>query len=290
MLLVPWVIPPAMSCLAGCGCSIRPTARPFVFPKGGDLSNPVDWRRLWTRRDHFCQYLDRRAFFHDHVLGRPQIEPEQLYEAAAVDGANWWQRTRYVTLPMMRNIIAITALFSLIVTFANFDIVRILTAGGPIDQTHIFATWAFRVRIESGDIPSAPASRCSCCRFSPLPRSSSCATSIGGERDMTAVAVPSITDPERGTSAVAEVQQRPRLGVALVVFLPDPFRIVFLTPPVYMLITSLKTSAEISAATNPWWVYAPTLDNYAALLFQRSFLSSSATRLSCPFWSSASQC
>ena len=58
-------------------------------------------------------------------------------EAAAVDGANWWPRTRYVTLPMMRNIIAITALFSLIVTFANFDIVRILTAGGPIDQTHI---------------------------------------------------------------------------------------------------------------------------------------------------------
>jgi multiple sugar transport system permease protein len=79
--------------------------------------------------------------------------PEQLYEAAAVDGANWWQRTWYVTLPMMRNIIAITALFSLIVTFANFDIVRILTAGGPIDQTHIFATWAFRVGIESGDIP-----------------------------------------------------------------------------------------------------------------------------------------
>jgi multiple sugar transport system permease protein len=54
---------------------------------------------------------------------------------------------------MMRNIIAITALFSLIVTFANFDIVRILTAGGPVDKTHIFATWAFRVGIESSDIP-----------------------------------------------------------------------------------------------------------------------------------------
>src|SRR5262249_32296436 len=79
--------------------------------------------------------------------------PEQLYEAAAVDGANFWQRTWYVTLPMMRNIIAITALFSLIVTFANFDIVRILTAGGPIDLTHVFATWAFRVGIEVGDIP-----------------------------------------------------------------------------------------------------------------------------------------
>jgi multiple sugar transport system permease protein len=50
------------------------------------------------------------------------------------------------------------------------------------------------------------------------------------------------------------------------------FAIVFLTPPVYMLITSLKTSAEISAATNPWWVYAPTLDNYAALLSSTQFL------------------
>ncbi|WP_163277763.1 sugar ABC transporter permease, partial [Klebsiella aerogenes] len=59
----------------------------------------------------------------------------------------------YVTLPMMRNIIAITTLFSLIVTFANFDIVRILTAGGPLDQTHLFATWAFRIGIEGSDIP-----------------------------------------------------------------------------------------------------------------------------------------
>jgi multiple sugar transport system permease protein len=79
--------------------------------------------------------------------------PEELYEAAAIDGANWWQRIWYVTLPMMRNIMAITALFSLIVTFANFDIVRILTAGGPIDKTHLFATYAFRVGIESNDIP-----------------------------------------------------------------------------------------------------------------------------------------
>ncbi|MGB3448471.1 MAG: sugar ABC transporter permease, partial [Xanthobacteraceae bacterium] len=51
------------------------------------------------------------------------------------------------------NIIAITTLFSLIVTFANFDIVRILTAGGPLDKTHLFATWAFRIGIEGNDIP-----------------------------------------------------------------------------------------------------------------------------------------
>src|SRR5919106_5680540 len=50
------------------------------------------------------------------------------------------------------------------------------------------------------------------------------------------------------------------------------FAIFFLMPPVYMLITSLKTSAEISAATNPWWVYSPTLGNYIALLTQIEFL------------------
>ena len=79
--------------------------------------------------------------------------PDQLFEAASIDGANWWQKIWYITLPMMRNIISITVLFSLIVTFANFDIVRILTAGGPVDQTHVFATWAFKLGIEGNDIP-----------------------------------------------------------------------------------------------------------------------------------------
>jgi multiple sugar transport system permease protein len=50
------------------------------------------------------------------------------------------------------------------------------------------------------------------------------------------------------------------------------FAIFFLTPPVYMLITSLKSSAEISAATNPWWVYHPTLSNYVELLTSSQFL------------------
>jgi multiple sugar transport system permease protein len=54
---------------------------------------------------------------------------------------------------MMRNIIQITALFPLIVTFANFDIVEILTNGGPVDQTHVFATWAFNWAISGSDIP-----------------------------------------------------------------------------------------------------------------------------------------
>src|SRR5260370_8198587 len=51
------------------------------------------------------------------------------------------------------------------------------------------------------------------------------------------------------------------------------FAIFSLVPPLYMLITSLKTSAEISAATNPWWVFHPTLENYIGLLTSNQFLT-----------------
>jgi multiple sugar transport system permease protein len=51
------------------------------------------------------------------------------------------------------------------------------------------------------------------------------------------------------------------------------FAMFFLVPPIYMLVTSLKTSAEISAATNPWWVYHPTLSNYVELLTSPTYLT-----------------
>ena len=51
------------------------------------------------------------------------------------------------------------------------------------------------------------------------------------------------------------------------------FAVFFLTPPIYMLITSLKSSAEVGAVTNPWWVYHPTLENYTALLGSGEYLT-----------------
>jgi len=155
MLLVPWVIPPAMSTLAWLWLfdpsysAINWLIEPLGFDK-------VPWtgEAGWAR---FSVILVNvwigSPFFMIMYLAALKSVPDQLYEAAAIDGATWWQRIWYVTLPMMRNIIAITALFSLIVTFANFDIVRVLTAGGPLNSTHIFGTWAFRVGIEGGDIP-----------------------------------------------------------------------------------------------------------------------------------------
>jgi multiple sugar transport system permease protein len=155
MLLVPWVIPPAMSTLAWLWL-FDPSYSAFNYTLSFFGIGPIPWTgdALWARFSVILVNVWYGApFFMIMYLAALKSVPDQLYEAAAIDGANWWQRIWYVTLPMMRNIIAITTLFSLIVTFANFDIVRILTSGGPLDHTHIFATWAFRVGIEGSDIP-----------------------------------------------------------------------------------------------------------------------------------------
>jgi multiple sugar transport system permease protein len=227
MLLVPWVIPPAMSCLAWLWL-FDPSYSAFNWLLQKVAIGPVPWTgdAVWARCVIILVNIWIGApFFMIMYLAALKSVPEQLYEAAAVDGANWWQRTWYVTLPMMWNIIAITVLFSLIVTFANFDIVRILTAGGPIDQTHIFATWAFRVGIESGDIPLGAS-----VSLFMLPILTIAAIFIlrdinrRGERGMTSGFFDHERPPSAAPAQSQQYQPRPRLGVALVVFLPDPFR------------------------------------------------------------------
>jgi len=155
ILLIPWVIPPAMSTLAWLWL-FDPSYSAFnwIFAHLGLPTIPWTGDAYWARFSVILINVWYGApFFLIMYLAALKSVPEQLYEAAQIDGANWWQRIWFVTLPMMRNIIAITVLFSTIVTFANFDIVQVLTAGGPIDKTHVFATWAFRLGIQGGDIP-----------------------------------------------------------------------------------------------------------------------------------------
>jgi multiple sugar transport system permease protein len=155
MLLVPWVIPLALSSL-GWWWLFDPTHSAFNyiltslgFEEIGWLSDPY-----WARFSVILVNVWYGApFFLIMYLAALKSVPEQLYEAAAIDGANAWQKFVHITLPMMRNIMAITILFSLIVTFANFDIVQIMTAGGPRNMTHEFATYAFLHGIRSGDLP-----------------------------------------------------------------------------------------------------------------------------------------
>jgi multiple sugar transport system permease protein len=155
MLLVPWVIPLALSTLGWwwmfdpTNSAFNYTLRSFGFQNIPWLSDPY-----WARFSVILVNVWYGApFFLIMYLAALKSVPEQLYEAASIDGANAWQKFIHVTLPMMRNIISITVLFSLIVTFANFDIVQIMTAGGPRNMTHMFATYAFLLGIRSGDLP-----------------------------------------------------------------------------------------------------------------------------------------
>ncbi|HZP79566.1 MAG TPA: sugar ABC transporter permease [Pseudolabrys sp.] len=160
MLLVPWVIPLALSSL-GWWWLFDPTHSAFNWILTSLGFNEIPWLSdpYWARFSVILVNVWYGApFFLIMYLAALKSVPEQLYEAAAIDGANAWQRFVHITLPMMRNIMAITILFSLIVTFANFDIVQIMTAGGPRNMTHVFATYAFLLGIRSGDIPLGSAS------------------------------------------------------------------------------------------------------------------------------------
>ena len=155
MLLVPWVIPPAMSTLAWRWL-FDPSYSAFNWLLEHVGLDRIAWlgETGWARFSVILANVWFGApFFMIMYLASLKSVPEQLYEAAAIDGATWWQRTRYVTLPMMRNIIAITVLSSLIGTFAAFDVVAVLTQGGPLRTTQVFATYAFNVGILSGDLP-----------------------------------------------------------------------------------------------------------------------------------------
>jgi multiple sugar transport system permease protein len=153
--LVPWVMPPALSTL-GWWWLYDPTYSAFNWILNSTVGAHVAWLSVpgWARFSVILVNVWYGApFFLIMYLAALKSVPVDLYEAAAIDGANAWRKLVYVTLPMMRNIIAITMLFSTIVTFANFDIVRVLTGGGPRHTTHLFGTYSFKLGIESGDIP-----------------------------------------------------------------------------------------------------------------------------------------
>jgi multiple sugar transport system permease protein len=155
MLLVPWVIPLALSTL-GWWWMFDPTNSAFNYTLRSLGFDNIPWlsEPYWARFSVILVNVWYGApFFLIMYLAALKSVPDQLYEAAAIDGANAWQKFVHITLPMMRNIMAITILFSLIVTFANFDIVQIMTAGGPRNMTHMFATYSFLLGIRSGDLP-----------------------------------------------------------------------------------------------------------------------------------------
>jgi multiple sugar transport system permease protein len=83
------------------------------------------------------------------LAGLQTINPE-LQEAAAIDGARPWQRFWHVTWPLLLPVTMVVVLFSIIQTFADFQLVYVLTGGGPANATQLFATYAYQVGIGTG--------------------------------------------------------------------------------------------------------------------------------------------
>jgi multiple sugar transport system permease protein len=83
------------------------------------------------------------------LAGLQTINPE-LHEAAAIDGARPWHRFWYVTWPLLLPVTIVVVLFSVIQTFSDFQLVYVLTGGGPANSTQLFATYAYQIGVGTG--------------------------------------------------------------------------------------------------------------------------------------------
>jgi len=83
------------------------------------------------------------------LAGLQTISPS-YYEASAIDGATRWQQFRHVTLPLLTPIIAVVMTFSVLFTFTDFQLIYVITRGGPLNATHLMATLSFQRAISGG--------------------------------------------------------------------------------------------------------------------------------------------
>lgn len=91
-------------------------------------------------------------FYAISFLAGMQTVPEELYEAAAIDGAGFWRKFVHVTFPLIIPVTTVVTLLSVILTFADFQVIYVLTRGGPANHTHVFATYAYQVGLNGTQI------------------------------------------------------------------------------------------------------------------------------------------
>jgi multiple sugar transport system permease protein len=156
-VLLPWVIPTALSTLGW----------QWMF---NSLYSVVNWTGIhlglmdppgpnWLGQKYYAMTAvvvvnvwRGLPFFAITILAGLVSIPKELYEAAEADGAGAIRRFWYITLPLLKGVLGIVILFSTIFTFSDFNIVYVLTHGGPINSTHLFATLARQVGLETGRI------------------------------------------------------------------------------------------------------------------------------------------
>jgi multiple sugar transport system permease protein len=157
VVLLPWVIPTALSVLAwkwmfdSLYSVVNWTAihAGLINPPGPNWLGMANYAMAAVIAVNVWRGL---PFFAIIVLAGLVSIPREYYEAAEVDGAGSWGRFRNVTLPLLKPVLAVVILFSTIFTFSDFNIVQVLTSGGPVNTTHLFATLAYQVGLTGGNL------------------------------------------------------------------------------------------------------------------------------------------
>jgi multiple sugar transport system permease protein len=153
-ILLPFIIPTVLSTLAW-KWMFDPTFSVFnwVFWKLSIINARINWLGdpdLAMASIMAVNVWRGVPFYAISLLAGLQTINQDLHEAAAIDGANRFQRFWYVTWPLLLPVTMVVVLFSVIQTFADFQLVYVLTGGGPANATHLFATYAYQIGIGTG--------------------------------------------------------------------------------------------------------------------------------------------
>ena len=154
IILLPYIVPTALSAIAFWWIyDAQFSVVSWVLMKAGLIDRYIDflgdpWNaRLSTITANVWRGVPFVAI--TLLAGLQTISPS-LYEAAAIDGASGWQRFRFITLPLLTPIIAVVMTFSVLFTFTDFQLIYVLTRGGPLNATHLMATLSFQRAISGG--------------------------------------------------------------------------------------------------------------------------------------------
>jgi multiple sugar transport system permease protein len=156
IVLLPWVVPTVLSAIAFWWIyDAQFSILSYVLQKIGLIDAPINFLGDPTnaRASVIAANIWRGIPFIAITLlaGLQTISPS-LYEAATLDGATSWQRFRFVTFPLLTPIIAIVMTFSVLFTFTDFQLIYVLTRGGPVHATHLMATLSFQRGIAGGNL------------------------------------------------------------------------------------------------------------------------------------------
>jgi multiple sugar transport system permease protein len=146
-LLLPFIVPTAISSLAWL-MLFDPVLSPisWVLKDWGFIQSNINFLGdRWNAIGAVCVANIWRGlpFFAISILAGLQAVPTELHEAAALDGASAFQRFFSVIWPTIRAVVLIATLFSIIFTFSDFQLIYVLTKGGPNNATHVFGTYAY---------------------------------------------------------------------------------------------------------------------------------------------------